>query len=234
MREPAVGLSTYERVGAAYGALVDTKPYNAHYERPATLALLPPLAGLRVLDMGCGSGWYAEQFVNQGAQVTAFDISPVMVAQTQQRVGTRATVLTASLEAPFTFAADASFDLAVASLTLHYVADWTPVLREVHRVLRPGGSLVFSTHHPSADYQRHPDGSYFDIRLVSEEWKDVGMVQFYRRPLSAITDSLAAAGFVIERLTETLPTAEFAAAKPESYAQLLRSPGFLFVRARAE
>lgn len=234
MAESPVGLTSYARIGAAYGATVDEKPYNADYERPATLSLLPPLAGLRVLDMGCGNGWYAEVFVNHGAQVTAFDVSPVMAAQSQQRLGARAQVIVADLAAPLTFAATASFDLAVAALALHYVAEWTPVLREVHRVLRPGGLLVFSTHHPTADYQRHPDGSYFDVELVTEEWQDLGMVQFYRRPLTAIAGALAAAGFVVERLLEPLPTAEFAARRPEAYARLLRFPAFLMVRARAE
>lgn len=230
--DSSVGRASYERIGAQYGAIVDTKPYNAYYERPATLALLPPLAGAHLLEIGCGNGWYAEHFLAQGATVTAFDVSPTMVEQTRARVGDRARLLLADLAQPFTFAADGEFDVAVASLALHYVADWEPVLAEIHRVLRPDGVLVFSTHHPTSDLNHHPESHYFEIELITEEWRGLGTVQFYRRSLGAITRALAATGFVIEQMVEPLPTDEFRAVHPEGYARLLRFPGFLLVRAR--
>jgi 2-polyprenyl-3-methyl-5-hydroxy-6-metoxy-1,4-benzoquinol methylase len=87
----------YEGKVRAYAEAVDTKTWNADYERPATVSLLPPLKNLRVLDAGCGSGWYAEYLLNHGATVTAFDFSPEFVALTEARVGTRARVLQADL-----------------------------------------------------------------------------------------------------------------------------------------
>lgn len=50
---------SYEGIAARYAAGVDTAPYNALYERPAMLALLPSVAGKRVLDAGCGSTLYS-------------------------------------------------------------------------------------------------------------------------------------------------------------------------------
>jgi 2-polyprenyl-3-methyl-5-hydroxy-6-metoxy-1,4-benzoquinol methylase len=79
-----------EVVAEKYAADVDTKPHNAYNECPAVLSLLPPLAGLKVLDAGCGNGWYDELLVEHGATVTAVDSSPGLVALTRARVGDRA------------------------------------------------------------------------------------------------------------------------------------------------
>jgi hypothetical protein len=63
-----VAIEAYERLAEAYAARVDTKPHNAYYERPATLSLLPDVAGKRVLDAGCGPGVYSEWLAERGAE----------------------------------------------------------------------------------------------------------------------------------------------------------------------
>lgn len=61
----------FEQVAKAYAEKVDEKPIHRYYERPNLWSLLPEqLSGLTILDLGCGSGWYAEQLVKQGAHVT--------------------------------------------------------------------------------------------------------------------------------------------------------------------
>ncbi len=221
----------YEQIADAYAATVDTKPHNAFYERPATLSLLPPLGGLRVLDAGCGNGWYAEQMVAQGAIVTSFDITPRLVELTRERLGGRATVLRADLGEPLAFAADGEFDVVVSSLVLHYLRDWHAPLAEIARVLRPGGTLVFSTHHPVMDWREFHTESYFATELLNDDWQ-IGTVTFYRRPLTAMVDALAGAGFAVERLLEPRPTEEFRHASPDWYEKLMRNPWFLVFRAR--
>ena len=100
----------YQDIADRYAGEVDTRPVNAFYERPAVLSVLPPLAGTRGLDAGCGPGWYTEQLVARGADVTAFDAVPRFVELTRARVGGRARVLRADLKRPLDFAADATFD----------------------------------------------------------------------------------------------------------------------------
>lgn len=221
----------YDEIADRYAAMVDTSPHNAFYERPAMLSLLPPLRGLEVLDAGCGSGWYAERLLAEGASVTAFDATPRFVELTRGRVGTRARVLRADLAEPLDFAADGSFDLVLCALVLHYVEDWGAVFREFRRVLRPGGLVVFSTHHPFMDWQQFQTADYFATELLEDQW-DVGRVTFYRRPLTAMFDAMAGAGFLVERLLEPHPTEEFRRAKPEWYERLRTNPWFLLVRAR--
>ncbi|MBP8294299.1 MAG: hypothetical protein KAX65_16095, partial [Caldilineaceae bacterium] len=61
--------ASYEAIASNCASIVDTKPHNALYERPATLSMLPSLADAVVLDAGCGPGWYAEQMLDRGAKV---------------------------------------------------------------------------------------------------------------------------------------------------------------------
>src|SRR3990172_2940250 len=104
----------YDAMADAYNARVDTQPHNALYERPAVLSLLPPLAGLTVLDAGCGSGWYAQQYLDNGAKrVVCVDASQKMAAAAHTRLGERAQVLVADLSKPLSFAISGKFDLVV-------------------------------------------------------------------------------------------------------------------------
>jgi 2-polyprenyl-3-methyl-5-hydroxy-6-metoxy-1,4-benzoquinol methylase len=59
----------YDAIADAYAAGVDSAPYNALYERPATLELLPNVDGASVLDAGCAAGWYSVELARRGATV---------------------------------------------------------------------------------------------------------------------------------------------------------------------
>jgi len=216
----------------AYNARVDTHPHNALYERPAVLSVLPPLTGVTILDAGCGSGWYAQQFLENGAaRVVCVDISQKMAAAARARLGTRAQVLTADLAEPLTFAADGEFDLIVAPLVLHYLVDWTPTLLEFRRVLKPGGILAFSTHHPLMDVKLFDLPDYFATAYIEDEW-DTGRVSYYHRSLTTILNTVLEAGFAIEKVLEPQPVPAMRVTHPELYDKLMHNPWFLVIRAR--
>src|ERR1700741_4608687 len=120
-----LALDAYEQLAEAYAALVDTKPHNAYYERPATLSLLPDVAGLHVLDAGCGPGVYTEWLLGRGARVVAFDASPRMVALARARVGDRARIHEGAAEGELGFVEDDAFDLVLSPLVLDCVGDWS-------------------------------------------------------------------------------------------------------------
>jgi SAM-dependent methyltransferase len=223
--------ASYEAIAGKYAETVDAKPWNAHYERPAVVSLLPALENTKVLDVGCGSGWYAEYLLEHGAAVTAFDLNAEFVALTQGRVGARAKVFQADFTQVLDFAHDEEFDLAICPLVMHYLKDWRPAFCEIHRILKPSGLLIFSTHHPFMDWKLFNREDYFALEKLEDEW-DIGKVQFYRRPLTAMSDDLDAAGFCIERLLEPQPTEAFRCADIEGYERLMKNPWFLVVRAR--
>lgn len=228
-----VAIEAYERLAEAYAARVDTKPHNAYYERPATLSLLPDVAGKRVLDAGCGPGVYSELLAERGAEVVAIDASEKMVRLARERLGDRAEVLLADFGDPLDFP-DGRFDFVLSALALDYVWDWEAVFAEFHRMLRWGGHLVFSMEHPFLKFAERGEGSYFKVERVEVDWKGFGEVvrmPSYRRPLEAAINPLLEAGFTLERVLEPRPTGQFEAADPEEYGKLLREPGFLCVRA---
>ena len=222
----------YDAMADAYNAHVDTQPHNALYERPAVLSLLPPLAGLTVLDAGCGSGWYAQHYLeHEVKRVVCVDASEKMTAAARARLGERAQVLVADLGQPLNFATNGEYDLVVAPLVLHYLVDWLPTLREFHRVLKPNGLFVFSTHHPTMDFKLFNLPDYFATALIEDEWS-TGKVTYYHHSLSAICATLAEAGFSIERLLEPQPVPAMQASHPELYDRLMHNPWFLVIRAR--
>jgi SAM-dependent methyltransferase len=218
-------------MAGTYEQDVAAAPYNAHYDRPAVLALVGEVAGRRVLDAGCGPGLYAEALVAGGAEVVAVDGSAAMVELARERLGASAQVLHADLGEPLPFASS-EFDLVVCALVIHHLDDRGACLREFFRVLRPGGHVVLSTHHPTTDWLRQ-GGSYFETEEVEEIWhrgERSYTVRFWRQPLTSLCADIADAGFLIERLVEPLPAPSMRERWPERWQKLQREPGFLALR----
>jgi ubiquinone/menaquinone biosynthesis C-methylase UbiE len=224
----------YDAMAVEYAADNAVSPYNALYERPATMGLLGKVAGRRVLEVGCGSGILTAWLVRQGATVTAMDVSPAMLDMARKSVGERADLVVADLAKPLPFETG-SFDLIAASLVLHYVRDWAAALRELRRVLVSRGAVVFSTHDPTMDWMLSSPGDYFAVKQVIDTWPKGGRafeVSFWRRPLTDMCEAIADAGFVIERLMEPEPLAELAEIDAEAYETIRTKPRFLFFRLR--
>ena len=138
-----VGQDAWDELAEMYNEKAPTKEYNAYYDRPNVLALLPDLHGKKVLDAGCGPGIYASEFLKLGAEVTSVDLNAQMVEFTKKRVGDRAKVLKADIAQPLTFAEDEYFDVVTAPLVLDYIKDWNFTFSEFFRVLKPSGLFIF-------------------------------------------------------------------------------------------
>jgi ubiquinone/menaquinone biosynthesis C-methylase UbiE len=128
--------------------------FNAHYDRPACLALLGDVEGKQVLDAACGPGLYAEELTRRGAKVTACDQSRRMVELCRQRVGS-GEFRQHDLADPLHWLGAHSVDLVLFALAIEYVDDRVGMLTEFRRVLRPTGALVLSRMHPTGDWLRH-------------------------------------------------------------------------------
>jgi ubiquinone/menaquinone biosynthesis C-methylase UbiE len=113
------------------------------------LALASLTPGERVLDVACGTGlvtFDSAGAVGASGRVTGVDLSGVMVEASQQRASARSlsNVSFERMDAEALGLPDASFDVALCALGLMYMPDPVKAVREMRRVLRPGGRIVLA------------------------------------------------------------------------------------------
>jgi len=116
------------------------------YETPRLLAMTGPLDGKRALEIGCGQGFGMKIILEQfgAASVQGFDLDPKMVGRAQKRMRRYASRAAVSVgDATAIPAEDESIDAVFDFGVLHHVEIWEDAVREVARVLKPGGLFVF-------------------------------------------------------------------------------------------
>lgn len=226
--------NNYDAMAAAYSLDNENNAWNAGYERPAILAMAGDVTGLRVLDAGCGAGAHALALQAAGAEVEGCDLSSGLLALARQRLGESVPLRQVDLAQPLPYP-DACFDLILSALVLHYIEDWTQPLGEFHRLLKPGGRLVFSTHHPFMDHDPDLGESYFSTYTFEEIWQRGNQnitMRFWHRPLAAMLRAVVQAGFSIEMIDEPQPQAEVETQFPDAWNKLTSAPRFLFFSLR--
>lgn len=187
-------------------------------EWPTVRSLLPPLDGVRVLDLDCGFGAFARWAREQGAaSILGVDLSARMLARARAETTDPAiTYRQANIET--LDLPEASFDLVYSALALHYLEDLGEMYRRIHRWLVPGGRLVFTVEHPIYSAPRQPgwrteaDGSLiWPLHMYQVEgqrvtdWVTSGVVK-YHRTVASYVNGLLDHGFRLIRLEEWRPT----------------------------
>lgn len=211
-------------------------------EWPALRALLPRLDGMNVIDLGCGYGWFCRWAREKGAAtVLGLDVSEKMLAQAQASSADPAiTYAKADLEE--LALPEANFDLAYSSLAFHYIVDLAGLLKQIHRALRPGSSLIFSIEHPIYMASQHPAwvtdaagrktwpvDSYQQEGPRITNWLANGVIKQHRT-IGTLLNLLISTGFAIAHVEEWGPTDEQVAACPE-LAEERERPMMLLVSA---
>ena len=227
----------YSRLGRSVEGLAGAA------EWPSLKAMLPDLHGLRVVDLGCGYGWFCRWASEHGAaQVLGLDVSEKMLDRARSMTSDpRIAYAWADLET--LDLPEASFDLAYSSLTFHYIEDLAGLFATVHRALAPGASLVFSIEHPIYMAPAHPDWltdaegrktwpvtGYQSQGPRTTDWLAKGVVKQHRT-IGTLLNMLIGAEFTISHVEEWGPTDEQIAVRPE-LAEERERPMMLLVAAR--
>jgi SAM-dependent methyltransferase len=195
--QPDQDTARWDRHAAAYEAVFEGLT-DAFATR--ALDLLEPLAGARLLDLGAGAGGAALQAAARGAHVSAFDGSAAMVTRIRERAGD--SVLAEQVDARLRLPRpDGSFDLALSCLGVVLLPDPVPALRELHRVLRPGGRLALVTWSEPEHYE-----------LAARLWRAVQQVRGAPPP------------------PPPSPPAQLRYADPAAFAALIEAGGFRVAR----
>jgi ubiquinone/menaquinone biosynthesis C-methylase UbiE len=186
----------FREAAAVYEALTDSAPWRA--DCAALAALLPPG---RVLDLGTGPGTSAIEIAlaAPGARLVGLDLSPAMLRRARRRAA-RAGIALPLVNAdgaalPFR---DRSFDGAVGHSFLYLLAEPDAVLREVARVVRPGGAVAFLE--PCAGAPDLASAAAGGVRFAASMALWRAMSSLHRRfEGRSATELLARAGFAHPR-----------------------------------
>jgi ubiquinone/menaquinone biosynthesis C-methylase UbiE len=164
--------------------------------REAALDALAVEPGRHAADVGAGTGFMTEALLERGLNVVAFDESPQMLAVLQRKVGDAPVDCRLCSESlPLE---TASVDYAVANMYLHHVESPANAIREMVRILRPGGGLAITdldAHEFSFLREEHHDRwlgfSHDDIR----RWlREAGATGVELRPVGTTCDATSSAG----------------------------------------
>lgn len=209
--------------------------YRHEVHGRALLAACEPLQARRVLDLGCGQGYFTRELARRGAEVSGIDVADGLLElakarESREPLGIDYRRLSASTVADHWPAG--TFDLVAACMALQDVADVGGALRGVYTVLRPGGRMVFSVPHPASDmplreWERDGAGQkrylkvdqYFETGPTVCHWNMPRLryhwsTPYWRYTLSEWVALATGAGVAITMLHEPRPTAAQVTASP--------------------
>jgi 2-polyprenyl-3-methyl-5-hydroxy-6-metoxy-1,4-benzoquinol methylase len=210
--------------------------YRHGLHGPALLRACGDVKGLRVLDLGCGQGYFSRELARAGAKVCAADISERQIAnamahEEKEPLGIEYLVLDAARAAEHW--PEQSFDLVAACMALDDMPDPGSALAVARRLLKAGGRCVFSAVHPVLDapirgWERDDAGRkvmfklgrYFDSGPALCPWTMPRLKRYWTTPFVRLTfdgwsEVIERAGFLIRRMYELRPTIEDVAREPE-------------------
>lgn len=214
--EEQVTLELYERWAESYPPM----PHNPlmRAEQEAMQRLWPAMTARCVLDLACGSGRYARLLAAAGAAtVLALDQSAQMLRQVDCATAVRGSMT----RLPF---GSGSFDAVVCGLAVGHVPDLEAWMREVARVLAPGGVLVYSDFHPQAAAAGH-------TRRFRDSQGRLHCVPHHVHALDAHRHAAGAAGLTVEAAVEVRVGIELQEVFPGSAAFYQRWHGMPVVLA---
>lgn len=225
---------------------------KVYIRMPAVLKMLGKIAGKRVVDLGCGDGYYSRIMARRGAKVTAVDFSDdsISLAKRAEEKELLGIAYHRSDIARMPFLGSEFFDIALAELvfsTIPTQKKYAQVVKEVRRILKPGGIIVVTKGHPVNFFRPNKSRfyktsnqrkNYFDSLARQDVRMNIAgrIARFtdYHRTLEDLLWPWLKNGFVINGIGEPKPTKSSANKYPEHLADGLVAPFYIVFRLRKE
>jgi SAM-dependent methyltransferase len=169
----------------------------------------------RVLDIGCGEGQVSRRLAGQGAEVVGLDVTESQIRRAHDRGGLSGCLRARAHQLP---CRDAGFDTVVLCLAIEHVEPFEAAIKEVARVLTPGGRFLLFLVHPllqspgsgwveviDSDEHFWRVGSYLDDDISTDQVGPEIHLTFIHRPLSRYVHEMGRYGLLIDDMVEPAP-----------------------------
>lgn len=227
-------ITNYDKIASKYIDHVNkNNSWNNMYERPYMLSEFDDFRDKKVLDIGCGTGFYSFYALKQQASVSSVDASQEMLDYVKEKDGSGSLNLFKSdLADGLPFIEDNSQDFIICSLVIHYLENWDKLVQDFYRVLKPNGKVYISTHHPFGDVLVHEKENYFDKYLIHDTWGNKGNrfpVSYFTRSLTDVLKPFLDSELKILKIDEPLPSEEYKHLNSDAFNYLQKNPAFIFL-----
>ncbi|QED46269.1 class I SAM-dependent methyltransferase [Cytobacillus dafuensis] len=219
--------------------------YNDFVEQPAIKSAISELKDKSVLDLGCGTGHFSKYCIEKGAsKVIGLDISKNMIEEAKKNnEHEKIEYICAPIE-DMDFP-KGKFDVIISSLAIHYIEDYSNLIKNISAFLKHNGEFVFSIEHPIVtarnemnNWVKDKEGvkihwaldNYQEEGRREEHWYIDGVVK-YHRTISTLINTLIDNGLVLERIIEPQSTPTGLEKMPKLINEK-RRPSFMIIKSR--
>jgi SAM-dependent methyltransferase len=219
-------------------------------EKPAMKKLIPKIKNAEVFLLGCGSGEEIEIFDKElNYQFYGIDKSLPLIEYAQINYPQH-NFEAISLE---DWQSTKQYDIVYSSLTFHYIEDWNQLLTKIYNSLKPGGQLIFSTHHPIKwgsstarskitnkyvlGYEKNKMtseftiwGDYLNSRQIDDTLFGKIPITHFHKPISEMINCFIQNKFNIIKMVEPKPIIETKKSHPDFYESYSKIPLFVIFK----
>lgn len=226
---------TYSESHAEQGDL-----HKEVFLNPTLLSLIGKESDKKILDAGCGEGYFSRILAKSGAHVTAVDYSKKMIEIARKRTSPNLSIdyRHGNCE-DLNFLENESFDLIVSNMVIQDLANYEKVFKEMYRLLLNNGSFIFSILHPCfitpvSGWEKKDDGEklhwnvdqYFYEGAYEQRMGGQEKILLFHRTLTSYVNAFLKAGFTLEGLVEPKPSEEMLNKYP-TFEEDFRCPDFI-------
>lgn len=219
--------------------------YNDFVEQPAIKSAISTLQAKSVLDIGCGTGEFARFCIENGAtKVVGIDISKNMIERARKK-NKHENIDYICMPIEDLKFQHQKFDIIISSLAVHYIEDYSKLIKKVSGLLSKNGEFIFSTEHPITTARKEMGNWILDNQgnklhyaldhyqeegIREQHWYIDGVIK-YHRTISTLINTLISHGLVIEKMIEPQSIPAGLEQMPELINEN-RRPSFIIIKSR--